>query len=66
MEDAELRGKIEALEKKIDAVYVSSEKTRKYFLAILIVSAVLFVLPLLALPFALPSFLSTYSALGSF
>lgn len=49
------------MEKKIDAIYVSSEKTRKYFLVTLIGSAILFFLPLIGLVFAIPSFLSTYS-----
>lgn len=65
MEDQELRQKLEALEKKISDVYVSAEKTRKYFLAVIIISVVAFVLPLIGLLFAVPSFLSTYgSALG--
>ena len=64
MEDSELARRIDELEKKIDAVYVSAEKTRKYFLTIIIVSAVAFVLPLAGLLFAIPSFLSTYSNMG--
>ena len=47
MEDTELRRKLDALEKKIDDVYVSAEKTRKYFLGVIIVSVVAFVLILL-------------------
>ena len=65
MEDQELRQKLDALEQKINDVYASAEKTRKYFLTIIIVSVVLFVLPLVGLLFAIPSFLSTYSAIGS-
>lgn len=64
MEDRELARRIDELEKKIDAVYVSAEKTRKYFLTIIIVSVVAFVLPLIGLLFAIPSFLSTYSSMG--
>lgn len=64
MEDLEIGRRIDALEKKIDAVYVSAEKTRKYFLTIIIVSVVAFVLPLIGLLFAIPSFLSTYGAMG--
>ena len=62
--DQELREKVERIEKKLDAVYVSAEKTRKYFLGVIIVSVVAFVLPLIGLVFAIPTFLSTYSALG--
>ncbi len=64
MEDAELRQKFEALEKKVDAMYVSAEKTRKYFLGVIIVTVVAFVLPLVGLVFAIPTFISTYSSLG--
>ncbi len=60
--DVELKNKLDALEKKIDAVFVSAEKTRRYFLVVLIVSAVAFVLPLLGLLFAIPSMLSSMDA----
>ena len=60
MEDPEIRQRLDALEKKIDAVYVSAEKTRKYFLAVIIVSLIAFVSPLVGLFFAIPSFLSSY------
>ena len=64
MEDAELRQKLEVLEQKIQATYTSAEKTRKYFLAIIVISVVAFVLPLVGLLIAVPSFISTYSSLG--
>lgn len=48
-------------EKKIEAIYVSVEKTRKYFLWMLIVSLAFFLLPLIGLMFVLPFFLSTLS-----
>lgn len=57
--------KLEQLESKLDAIYLSVEKTRKYFLTMLIVTVVLFVLPLLGLFFAIPSFISTYSDIVS-
>lgn len=47
------------LEAKIDQVYVSVEKTRKYFLTTIIISVVLVVLPLIGLVFAIPTFLET-------
>ncbi len=66
MNEQELAQKLTVLEQKIDAVYVSAEKTRKYFMWTLIASFVLFILPLVGLLFAIPSFLSTYSDLGNF
>lgn len=51
--------------KKIDAIYISVEKTRKYFLWTLILSVAFFVLPLLGLVFVIPFFLNNYlGALG--
>lgn len=63
--DPQLDERLKALELKIDAVYKSSEKTRKYFLSVLIVSVVAFVLPLIGLVFAIPKFFTLYSSLGS-
>ncbi len=59
--DQELKNRLDVLEKKIEAIYISTEKTRKYFLVVLIVSAVAFLLPLIGLVFAVPSFMATYS-----
>ncbi len=50
------------LEKKIDAIYASVEKTRKYFLTVLVISVVAFVLPVIGLFFAVPSFIGQYEA----
>ncbi len=50
------------LNQKVDAIYESVEKTRKYFLYTLILSGVLVVLPLIGLMFAIPSFLGTVSS----
>jgi hypothetical protein len=52
--------KLASLEAKIDAIYVSVEKTRKYFQWTLIISVIVFVLPLLGLFFAIPAFLTNY------
>ena len=53
--------KLEEQESKIDAIYASVEKTRKYFLWTLIITIVLFIVPLIGLIFVIPSFLSTYT-----
>ncbi|MEK7514567.1 MAG: hypothetical protein AAB587_01985 [Patescibacteria group bacterium] len=60
----ELLERIKQQEIKIDAIWKSVEKTRKYFLMIMWVSIILFVLPLIGIIFVLPSFLNSY--LGSF
>jgi hypothetical protein len=56
--------KLEEQSQKLDAIFRSVEKTRKYFLWTLIITLVLFVLPLVGLFFAIPQFLNTYSNLG--
>jgi len=54
--------KFEELDKKLDAIYKSVEKTRKYFLFTLIISVVFIVLPLVGLIFIIPMFLRTLTA----
>jgi hypothetical protein len=52
--------KLVELEQKIDAIYFSVEKTRKYFLWTMIITIVVFVLPLIGLVFVIPSFVNNY------
>ena len=59
--DQEISNKFEVLEKKIDAIYSSVEKTRKYFLLTLIVTVAMIVLPILGLIIVIPIFLSSLS-----
>ena len=66
MPDEELTQKLTALEHKIDATYAPAEKTRKYFLWTIIISLAAFLLPLIGILFALPSFLGSYRSLGNF
>jgi hypothetical protein len=63
--DQDILEKFDALEKKVDSVFRSVEKTRKYFQWTLIITAVMVVLPLIGLLFAIPSYLSTLSSLGA-
>ncbi len=53
--------KLEEQEKKIDAIFVSVERTRKYFLWTLIISVVVLVLPLVGILFLLPTLLNSIS-----
>lgn len=53
--------KLEEQDKKLDAIFASSEKMRKYFLWTLIISVVMIVLPLIGIAFALPSFFNSIS-----
>lgn len=60
--DPELRKQLEAQDEKLERIYQSVEKTRKYFLWTMIATLVTFVLPLIGLIFAVPFFLSTLSS----
>lgn len=60
--DQEIQQKLEEQDEKLDRIYVSVEKTRKYFLWTLIGTAVMFFLPLIGLIFIIPYFLSSLSS----
>lgn len=57
----QLETKIDSLEKKIDKLQSAMDALKRVFLWILIVSVVLFVLPLIGLMFVIPQFISIYS-----
>jgi hypothetical protein len=58
----EILQKIEDQQQKLDAIYVSVERLRKYFKWTLIVTVLTIVLPLIALVFVLPWILSTLTS----
>ncbi|MAZ56495.1 hypothetical protein CL653_01785 [bacterium] len=60
--EIENNNRLESLEAKIDAVYKSVEKTRKYFLVVMWVTIALVVLPALGLIFAIPAFMKSYTS----
>ena len=60
MENEELKKKIEEQGVKIDAIYKSVEKTRKYFLTTIWITVIAVVLPIIGLGFAIPFFMNTY------
>jgi TRAP-type mannitol/chloroaromatic compound transport system permease small subunit len=60
--DPQLTQLIEAQQQKIDAIYKSVEKTRKYLLWTMIATVAFFVLPIIGLLFVVPSFISSYTS----
>lgn len=54
--------KLQEIEAKIDALYISTEKTRRYFQIVAWITIAMVVLPLIGLVFAIPSFINTYTA----
>ena len=59
--DQELEARLKAQDEKLEAIYVSVEKTRKYFLFTMVSALVFFLLPLIGLVFAIPVMLRTLS-----
>ncbi|UMX48089.1 MAG: hypothetical protein L7H18_00915 [Candidatus Nealsonbacteria bacterium DGGOD1a] len=64
--EEDIQKKLEDQGKKLDDIYNSVEKTRKYFLWILVVTAVMIILPLIGLAIAIPQFLDAYAAALNF
>jgi len=62
--EEEILKKIAEQEEKINAIYNSVEKTRKYFLWMLIITAVMIIIPLIGLLFVIPQFLNIYTGSG--
>lgn len=60
--EPDLLKKIEEQDHKLEAIYRSVEKTRKYFLWTLIVTLIMVFLPLLGIIFIIPTFISTLTA----
>ncbi len=60
--DKEISEKLKEQDEKLEAIYQSVEKTRKYFLWTLIITVVTIVLPLIALAFIIPWMLSTLTS----
>jgi len=59
--EEETKKRLDVQDELLEKIYISVEKTRKYFLWTLIISLVLFVLPLVGLLFVIPQFLSIYT-----
>lgn len=57
--DPELGKRLADLEAKMDAVYASSEKIRKYLLWSGIIALALIIVPLFLLPLVIPAFLQS-------
>jgi len=62
--EPDLSEKLDELEKKVDLIYKSVEKTRKSFLWTLIISIAFIILPLIALAFLIPYYLKTINLSG--
>ena len=66
MIDPELKAELERIEGKVDQAYKAANQVRQWIKWTAIITAVLIVAPLLFLPFAVNSLLSTYTEIQSF
>ncbi|MES2059795.1 MAG: hypothetical protein V4438_02070 [Patescibacteria group bacterium] len=57
----DIKKQLDEMGQKIEAIYKSVEKTRKYFAITFWITVIAFVLPLIGLAFAIPSFMSNYA-----
>ena len=61
MIDPELLAKLNDIEAKVDKAFHAAESARKYLFWTGVITAVLFVLPLIGLLFAVPQFIDSYT-----
>ena len=59
--DQELEARLKAQDEKLEQIYVSVEKTRKYFLFTIVSTLVFFLVPVIGLMFAIPALLNSLS-----
>lgn len=63
--DQEILQKFQEQDKKLDAIFKSAEKTKKYFLWVLIISVAVIILPLIGIAILIPRIVELYTgALG--
>lgn len=60
--EPDIQKKLDEQNAKLDAIFVSVEKTRKYFLVIIWITVITIVLPALGLLLAIPRFIETYTS----
>ena len=61
MNDEKILKKVEEQDKKLEAIYISVEKTRRYFLWTLIITVAIIILPLIGILILLSRILDIYS-----
>lgn len=63
--EQEILNRLQKNEEKLEKIFVSVEKMRRYFFWTLIITVLMVVLPSVGLVFAIPKFLDTYSQMGN-
>ena len=65
MNETEILTKVTLLESKVAELESTIKKGKKYLMIFIIISIIAFVVPLIGLMFAIPSFLDTYSEISN-
>lgn len=63
--EGEILKKLEEQGRKIEEIFISVEKMRKYFLWTLVISVAFIILPMIGLMFVVPQFLNTLNTASS-
>lgn len=61
----DIEKKLADLESKIDNIYTTVEKTRKYIWWTMIITVAVIILPIIAMLFVIPSFINSLNSVGS-
>jgi hypothetical protein len=59
--DQDIKNKLDEQAAKIDAIFISVEKSRKYFLVTMWITVLAIVLPMIGIAIMGPSFVNSYS-----
>jgi hypothetical protein len=60
--ELDIQQELDAQSKKLEAIYISVEKTRKYFLIVTWMTVIVILLPAIGLIVALPAFINSYTS----
>lgn len=63
--EQEILNRLQKNEEKLEKIFISVEKMRRYFLWTLVITVLMVLLPAVGLLFAIPTFMDTYSQMGS-
>jgi hypothetical protein len=63
--EQEILNRLQKNEEKLEKIFASVEKMRRYFLWTLIITVLMVLLPAVGLVFAIPKFMDTYSQVGN-
>lgn len=63
--EQDILNRLQKNEEKLEKIFISVEKMRRYFLWTLVITVLMVLLPAVGLLFAIPTFMDTYSQMGN-